>query len=224
MKGSIGVNDMRAYPDTDLGGAAGLDLPPWERRDRFGFLNGLYLTIKDVLLAPHRFFARMPSAVGLGQPLLFALVIGVAGAFVSWMWALTGSSLQVLLQDNLQSAFKGPLYSFFAFLTSPVAVTLGVFLKAALMHVMLLIMGGGKLGFEATFRVAAYAEAADILSIVPFCGSILVLGWTLVILIVGLHAIHQDEPWKAVAAVVAPLVLCLSVAGTGLALILMGLS
>lgn len=224
MKGSCGLNEKRAYPDGDLGGTGGLVLPAWERRDRFGFLNGLYLTVKDVLLAPHRFFTRMPSSVGLGQPLLFALVIGVAGAFVSWMWTLTGSSLQILLQDNLQGALKSPLYSFFVFLTSPVAVTLGVFLKAALMHLMLLILGGGKLGFEATFRVAAYAEAADVLSVLPFCGSILGLVWTLVILVVGLHGIHQDEPWKAVAAVVAPLVLCLSVVGTGLALILMGLS
>ena len=47
-------NDIGGGFDEGLGSSATEDLllPPWERRERFGFLNGLYLTIKDVLLTP----------------------------------------------------------------------------------------------------------------------------------------------------------------------------
>lgn len=209
------------------GGAAagqGGGLPPWERRDRFGFLNGLYLTVKDVLVAPHRMFAGMRADAGLGQPLLFALVIGVCGAFVAWMWTLTGSSLQFLLQDRLDGGVRAPVLSLAAFLASPIAVALTVFLKAGLIHLMLILLGGSRSAFEATFRVAAYAEASDILSLVPFCGSGLGFFWNLAILIAGLHAIHRIEPWKAVVAVAVPMALCLAAFAGSLGLILLGLA
>jgi len=146
-------------------GTEGLLLPPWERRERYGFLNGLYLTIKDVMLAPRVFFHRMPTQVGLAQPLYFALVLGIVAAFFGWMWSLAGSSLQMFVADNLEEVIKGPLYSFLAFLFSPLTVAILVFLKAGLIHLMLMLVGGNKLGFEATFRVAAYGEAAGILAL-----------------------------------------------------------
>ncbi|MBU2502535.1 hypothetical protein KJ682_14470, partial [bacterium] len=141
------------FEDGFEGTGAGLELPPWERRERFGFLNAFYLTVKDVLLAPGRFFRRMPSAVGISQPLFFAIVIGAIASFVSWMWALTGSSLQALLGDNLEEIVRGPLYSFILFLFSPVVTVVVLFIQAGLTHLVLLLVAGGKLGFEATFRV-----------------------------------------------------------------------
>ena len=205
-------------------GTEGLLLPPWERRERFGFLNGLYLTIKDVLLTPQTFFHRMPSQVGLNQPLYFALVLGVVAAFFVWMWSLAGSSLQMFVADDLEEVFQGPLYSFFAFLFSPITVAILVFLKAGLIHLVLMLVGGNRLGFEATFRVAAYGEAAAILTLVPFCGSVIGVLWGLFITIVGLYSIHETEPWKAVVAVVAPMVLCLSFISVSAILVMMGLS
>ena len=120
-------NDIGGGFDEGLGSSATEDLllPPWERRERFGFLNGLYLTIKDVLLTPGIFFRRMPSQVGLGQPLLFTIVLGVVAALFAWMWSLAGSSLQALVAEDYGKIFTGPLFSFFAFLTSPLTVTIG---------------------------------------------------------------------------------------------------
>lgn len=202
----------------------GLSLPPWEQRETYGFLNGLYLTIKGVLLSPGRFFHRMPSRLGLAQPLLFAVVLGVAAAFFSWMWTLTGSSMQVLLQDSIAEAVKAPIYSFVGFLFSPVLAAFAVFIKAALLHVMLMLVGGNRLGFEATFRVAAYGEATSILALLPFCGSVIGAVWALVVTVVGLYSIHETEPWKAAVAVLAPLVLCLAATGGALSLLLVGLN
>ncbi len=205
-------------------GTEGLQLPPWERRERYGFLNGLYLTIKDVLLTPGTFFHRMPTQVGLAQPLYFALVLGVVAAFFGWMWSLAGSSLQMFVAEDLEELVKGPLYSFLAFLFSPVTVAILVLLKAGLIHLMLMLVGGNRLGFEATFRVAAYGEAASILALLPFCGGVLGVLWSLFITIVGLYSIHETDPWRAVLAVIVPMVVCLSMISASAVLLIWGLN
>ncbi len=201
----------------------GLQLPPWERRDRFGLLNALYLTIKDVLLAPGRFFHRMPSQMGVIQPLLFAIVLGVVGTFIAWMYSLVSSSLQMALLGDFSHG-RGPIGLFFLFLSSPVWVAAGVFVQAGLTHGMLLLLGGGRLGFEATFRVSAYSEATSVILLVPLCGSWLAMIWSLVILIIGLYNIHEIEPWKAVLAVLAPMLFCFAVIGGSLALFMTGMN
>lgn len=222
----FGPDEFTENVDEGFGttGTEGLLLPPWERRERFGFLNGLYLTIKDVLLSPRTFFHRMPTQVGLAQPLYFALVLGILAAFFVWMWSLAGSSLQMFMADDLGEIFKGPLYSFLMFLFSPVTVAVLVFIKAGLIHLVLMLVGGNKLGFEATFRVAAYSEAASILALVPFCGNVIGVLWGLFITIVGLYSIHETDPWRAVVAVVAPMALCLSLISASAILLMLGLS
>lgn len=201
----------------------GLLLPPWERRDRYGFLNALYLTVKDVILAPRQFFHRMPSQIGLAQPLLFALVIGVLATFVTWMWSLAGSSLQILVDDDISEIMKGPFFAFFAFLFSPIWVPLLVLAKAILIHAMLMLTGGNRLGFEATCRVAAYGVATGILTLIPFCGQFLAPVWSIGVTIIGLYSIHDTDPWRAVLAVLLPMMTCLAVLGTGVLVLFTGL-
>jgi hypothetical protein len=208
------------FPDK---GPEGLQLCPWERREQFGFLNALYLTTREVLMAPQRFFRRMPSRVGLTQPLLYALILGVAAAFLGWLWSLAGNSLQVLMAEDLGKAFRGPLWSFFIFVGSPLLVVIAVFVRAALMHLMLMLLGGNRLGFEATFRVAAYGQAAGVLALLPFCGWLIALLWELAIEVIGLYSIHGTDPWRAMVAVLMPLLFCASTIGAALMLAVLGL-
>ena len=210
-------------PEFDHDCTEGLQLPPWERRDRFGFLNGLYLTLKDVLLVPGRFFHRMPSQVGVMQPLLFAVVLGAIGTFIAWLYSLVSSSLQLALFGDFSHA-NSALYSFLLFIFSPVLMTVGVFIQAALIHAVLLMTGGNRLGFEATFRVSAYSEATTVLLMLPICGSWVAIIWSLVILIIGLYNIHEIDPWKAVLVVVAPLLLCFMVVGGSIVAWMTGLT
>jgi hypothetical protein len=206
------------------GATEGLQLPPWERRERFGFLNALYLTCKDVLLAPGQFFHKMPSQVGLAQPLFFAILLGLVATFLQWMWALMGSSLQIFVSEDIGEVMGAPIYSFFNFLFSPVLVAVGVFFQAALTHLMLMLLGGNRLGFEATFRVAAYSEATAILLFVPFCGAFVALIWSLVVMVVGLYSIHETEPWKAVLSIILPTIICLATIGGSVVALVAGLN
>lgn len=194
----------------------GLRLPPWEQRENFGFLNATYLTVKGVMLSPAQFFHRMPSRVGLAQPLFFAVVMGVLATFFAWMWSMSGSSLQFLMEDGDRDPGRGPLGAFFFFLTSPVIVAVTVAINAAVTHLVLVLVSGNRLGFEATFRVAAYAMAAGIFSIVPFCGFVVGGIWSVAVTVIGLYSIHETEPWKAIVAVLAPTLLCLMTSGVSL--------
>jgi hypothetical protein len=211
--------DSEFEPRFDPRPPEGLILPPWEDRARFGALNGFYLTIKEVLLTPGAFFGRMPSGIGLVQPLLFAVIIGVIGAFFDWMWTLAGSSLQMFISEDMAEVMSAPFVYGVLFLLSPLTAAVTLAITAGLMHLALIVFGGNRLGFEATFRVAAYAEAAGIVSILPFCGAWLGAIYGLIVAIVGLYKIHDCEPWRAALAVLVPAALCLLTCG-GTALML----
>jgi hypothetical protein len=201
----------------------GLLLPPWERRTRFGFLNALYLTVKDVLLSPGRFFHRMPTQIGVMQPLLFAVVLGMVGTFIAWMYSLVSSSLQMALFGDFSQG-NSSFISFLLFVFSPLLVAAGIFVQTGLIHGALKLLGGNRLGFEATFRVSAYSEATTVVLLLPICGSWVAMVWSLVILIIGLYNIHETEPWKAVMAVLAPLLLCFMIIGGSVAAWMTGLN
>lgn len=198
----------------------GLGLPPWEERQRYGVLTALYLTLRDVLFSPAVFFGRMPPRAGLWQPLLFAIVVGVISAFFAWMWSLAGSSLQVLMQEDMGRLLGGPLYSGLFWLFSPLWIFMLVLLRAGIVHLGLLLLGDGKLGFEATLRAVAYSDAVWILVLVPFCGHLAAVVWGTFLAILGLQRLHQCDVWRASLAVLLPMMLCLVSCGGGLVLLL----
>lgn len=204
-------------------GRDGLILPPWEELHRYGFLNALYQTTKEAMLYPGRFFGRMPSRVGLWQPLLYAVVVGVIGAFFEWMWSLTGSSLQMFMASDVSELLERPIALGLAFVCSPILICLHVFVGSGIVHLCLLLVGGSRLGFEATFRVVAYSLATATLLIIPICGNLVFSLWGLVVVVIGLQKIHDIEAWRAVLAVLLPLLFCLfSCLGIGLMLFSLG--
>jgi hypothetical protein len=222
--GSDGTfGDPATGPGTGRG-PEGLQVCPWEERDRYGFLNALYLTTREVLAAPGPFFGRMPSRLGFLQPLLYAIVLGMLAALLGWIWSLTGSSLRTLASGGVLHDLFGPLPSFVLFVASPLTATLDVAVRAGLMHLLLMLLGGNKLGFEATFRVAAYGKAAGVVALLPFCGGIVAVLWELAIDIIGLYRIHGTDPWRALVAVLAPAVLCFSSLAAAVLLVILGLA
>ncbi|MBD3220090.1 hypothetical protein GF314_02520 [bacterium] len=197
----------------------GLQPPPWEERDRYGAINALVLTIRLVLLEPSRFFGRMPVGLGLTQPVLFAMVLALVGAVLDWMWGLATGGLSGLVAPEISS----PLLGVGALVFGPVIAVAMVFVRAGVFHLMLILLDGRRLGFEATARVVAYGRATRLLAVLPFCGGPIGLLWELVVDVIGLSRVHGCEPWKAAVAVLAPAVVALLLLASGLAAIL-GLS
>lgn len=189
---------------------------PWEDRGRIGFVPALVETTQKVLTRPSDFFASMPVTGGIGGPLLYAIVVGSLGVIVS---ALYGQIFQVLLGSTLaglesSEAFRritpfvmGGVGLVVQVIFAPVGVALGVFIVASLFHVLLLLFGGARKGFEATLRVVCYSAASAVIRIIPFCGDLFSFAYFLVLAIIGLAAAHGIGKGTASAAVLLPLVL-----------------
>lgn len=185
----------------------------WEERDRNGFFSGLFSTLKGSLFSPTVFFRTMNVNGGLGDPLLYAMIVGVVGMMVSYVW-------QILFQDaflgylppDVQAAggmnvFSGIGIAFVA-LFLPFLVIISTFLWAGIWHLLLLMVRGANNGFEATFRTAAYSYGSYIFMAIPFCGGLIAFIWNIIVAIIGLKEAHGTGGGKAAFAVLFPMILC----------------
>lgn len=190
---------------------------PWEETERIGFWRGLWDTVSGVLSNPSTFFARMPVVGGIGKPLLFALMVGSLSSIVehvfalfAWWWPMGWRHYpgMVDLPQVFPFWISRTALLPFAILSAPLMVLVGMFLWAGIMHLCLLLVGGAQRGFEATFRVVAYSEAASLFRLLPFCGGIVALPWMIVVQVIGFKHAHQISSGKAIGAVLLPLLLC----------------
>ena len=188
--------------------AAGL---PWENRAQLGFINALFATIGMVLTRPSEAFTVMKRDAGIGDPLLYTLIIGTAAGIVSFGFSIMMQSFGMLAgADGGLSAMMGMgVGSAFLIFLLPVMVVLGAFIAAGVLHVCLMILGGAKQSFETTFRVVAYGGgSANVFQLVPVCGGMIAGVTAIVLYCIGLARAHETETGRAVAAVLLPLVVC----------------
>ena len=201
---------------------------PWEQRDRLGLVSALVETTQQVLTRPTEFFRAMPVTGGLGGPLFYAVIVGYAGLLAS---AVYGAIFQAVAGprffdmphrgelDRFLPYVQGGMGLVFQIVLGPLLVAIGAFVSSAILHVLLLLFGGAPRGFEATFRVRCYAEAASVFRLIPFCGTAIFVIYILVVTIVGLSEAHGIGKGRAAAAVLVPLLLfcCCCVGGILLA-------
>lgn len=199
---------------------------PWEDRSGHGFVKGLIRTLKESMFNPTEFFKSMPVTGGLTDPLLYAMIIGMIGTAFSYLW-------QVIFQATLMSCIPldmeiVPDYRVFqamgfavAAVIMPFMIIIVLFIWSGILHLFLMMAGGAKAGFEATFRAAAYSNGPLILNVIPFCGGVIAWIWSIVLVIIGLREAQKASTGKAVFAVLAPLVLCCGLILAGM--VMMGL-
>jgi hypothetical protein len=211
--------------------AAGWGEPPrsgqeghtWEDRHRIGLLTALVETTKDVLLQPTSFFRAMPRQGGMGSPLLYAVLIGwaglVAAAFYQALFhSLVGPGALPFGDRPELTAMVGWVEGWGGFVAQVVFggvfVAISTFVAAGILHLFLLLLGGAREGFEATFRVVSFAQATSILFLVPFCGQLIGFVWAIVLYVIGLAEAHRIGYGRSAAATLLPLVLlCCCCAG-----------
>lgn len=190
------------------------DGPAWEHREEKGALSALFETVRAVLLEPSATFATMRQTGGLGTPLLFFLILGMvaylAGMFYQVAWYSLGLTGTTKEENEAIALVLGSAMGVAAMIVAgPLIVTAGAFLSAGITHLFLMIVGGAKKPFEATFRVICYAAGATaVLQLLPVCGAWIASVWILVAEIIGLSEVHGIGRGRAAAAVLLPLVLC----------------
>jgi hypothetical protein len=188
---------------------------PWEERDRLGFVGAFVETTKQVLMTPTSFFQRMPVLGGIPSPLLYGVIAGYLALVVN---ALYGAVLQAVFASTLAGLgnregaapllgmLQGGLGLVIQIVLGPINVIIGLFLMSAIYHLLLLLFGGARGGFEATFRVVCYGHAGHLLSVIPVCGFLAIV-YVLVLYVIGLSEAHGISRGKAAIVVLVPILL-----------------
>lgn len=164
-------------------------------------------TVRAVILNPIGFFRGMNRRGGLVNPLLFAVICAVIAGF------LTGLVTAIVnLATGAQGA-GGAVGSFFSIVVVlPIGTALGLFIGAGIYHLLVMLLIRPNSGFEATFRVLAYASALLLLSWlspVPILGpliSLLVGLYSIFLYVVGVREAHGTNTVRAVLVVIIPTV------------------
>ncbi|RLA95855.1 MAG: hypothetical protein DRG69_02535 [Deltaproteobacteria bacterium] len=180
--------------------ARGESPPPWEEMGDRGTVSAFLETAKGVLFSPTRFFRGMPADKGLGSPLLFGVVAGTIGGLFPLLWSYLFSARSMGV-DLFSSTFL-ILYG----VLLPVFIALGIFVNSGLLHLCLMLVGGERRGFEATFRVVSYSQAAQLWDLIPLVGPFVSAVYLLVLSIVGLRESHRIGTGRAALAVFLPVV------------------
>ena len=183
---------------------------PWEEMASLGFSTAFFRTMKQVLFSPTAFFRNMPVSKGMGSPLLYGVIISFFGTTIGLLaqYALSGfmgSSSQVEGMQGVnffQTAFL-LIYAFFL----PILIAVGLFIGSAIFHICLLIVGAGKRGFEATFRVLSYASSSQAFALVPFLGGFIIVIYNLVLWTIGFRESHHTTTGRAFIAVLLPVII-----------------
>lgn len=194
---------------------------PWERRLQLGLWGGIKQTLKSVIFSPKRMFSTMPVRAGWREPLAFGLLVGSISSMVGFFWdfLIATSGLLNPLAGLSISLSLPVIFLSFIFL-SPLLVTVNLFISSSIIHLLLLLVGGAKNRFEATFRVVAYSQATRVWSILPFIGSPIGWAWKTIVQIIGLKEAHEISYLRIVVAFSIPLALLLLVAGGAVFLIM----
>jgi len=183
---------------------------PWENRASTNFLNALFDTIVMVLTKPQEAFRVMRREGGLGDPVLYMLIMGTVGAVVSTVYSMVMQGIGIGAGDHALGALVGAgVGSVFMLFLAPVFVLVGLFIASGITHVCLMIVGGANQSFETTLRVFSYGSgSANVFQLVPFCGGMIAGVYGLVVNCIGLATAHETDTWRAVVAILLPLVFC----------------
>ena len=185
---------------------------PWEDRGQ-AIAPRFFATASGVLLHPGDSFSVMKVRGGLGMPLVFGIIGSMAGLLATFLYQLGGGLLQQSGYMEIPQKLGQFNASLPALIIAGVLVVLflplWIFLGAGVDHLMLLILGGGRRGFEGTFRVYSYSlGSTNLLSLIPVCGGLVAFFWQIVARVIGYSRVHGISTFRAVIAVLLPSVLC----------------
>ncbi|MDH3815087.1 MAG: YIP1 family protein [Acidobacteriota bacterium] len=185
---------------------------PWEDPARTSTFERFVETVKLLATRPGEAFAGMPTAGGIGSPLLYAIVVGWIGIAIAVVWNMLFQGMWIpFMGGGEEAAIMAGFTAAWAvglIILAPIFVIIGVFIGAAILHLMLMIVGGAYNGFEATVRVVCYAQTAQLAGIIPFCGGLISMVWAIILYVIGLATAHRTTQGKAALAVLLPVVLC----------------
>jgi hypothetical protein len=190
--------------------------PAWERSSGFSWSAAIE-TVKQVFSEPTATFQKLPPLGGFKHPLFFYIVLGWVGGSAAVCYQLIGTLInpEMFLGEAAKDAPPAILVAaacgVVVFL--PLFLIAGAFISAGIYHALLLLVGGGNKGFEATFRALAYVGGATaLLQLVPLCGGYIYPLANLVYAVIALKEVHRTDLWRVVLAALLLFMICCGVA------------
>jgi hypothetical protein len=185
---------------------------PWEDMANLGFFTAFFRTIKEVLFSPIGFFRAMPVDKNIHYALLYGIIMGFFVALSGLLWqfafsGLAGGGEGMQGMEALFTPFFLIIYAFFL----PFVIVFSLFMYTGMLHTMLIVVGGNLRGLDATFRVVAYTQSAQVFTLIPVLGVFIYLVYTPILLAIGFKESHQISTGKAVFAVLLPAIIVLVV-------------
>ena len=183
---------------------------PWEDMASLGFFTAFFRTMKEVLFSPTAFFRGMPVNKGMGSPLLYGVIISFLGTTVGLLeqYAISGFIGTFSQVEGMQGVnfFQTVFLLMYAFIL-PLMIAIGLFIGSGIFHICLMIVGAGKRGFEATFRVVSYTSSSQAFALVPFLGGFIIVIYNLVLWTIGFRESHRTTTGRAFIAVLLPMII-----------------
>ena len=155
-------------------------------------IEGFPALWQRVVTAPHGFFADMPQAGGLGKPTIFLALCAAINAAGRLLFA---------------AGVRGLIASF-------VGQMVAAFVLAALLVLVAQNLFEGRGGYEATFRVVAYAWAPLVVGWLPLVGS-LALVYAAYLMLRGLERVQAQDTTRAALTLVISLAILWILARAG---------
>ena len=150
-------------------------------------------TVQRVVLQPVDFFRGVPRRGDFINPLIFAIICYEVYTILSGLFALAGIAGR--------QGFGAFIISL---ILAPIGAAIGLFIGAGILHLLvMLIVGSGNSGYEATFRVVAYAAVTSLVSWIPFIGWIASL-YGIYLAIIGIREVHATTTGRAALVVLIP--------------------
>jgi hypothetical protein len=187
-------------------------LSPWENRAEIGLRQGILLTAKQVVFSPRVFFRTAMTEGGLREPLAFGILFSSIGlmAELFWHFAAGEGSLSSIPLDFMGDYGIGLVF-WAATVLCPLAAALLICVASLVLHLLLTVVGGGKKGFEATFRAVCYSQATQFWALIPYVGGVVATLWLGVVQLIGIREIHGVSYTRVIIAFLIPVVLVVAV-------------
>jgi hypothetical protein len=175
---------------------------PWESGE--GFIAAFLRTTQEVLFSPTKFFKKVAAGKGYGSPFIFAMIAGIIGFGVAllWQWLIFSE----MVPSHIRSITTYSFFLIFAIILIPFVIAFSIVVGSGVTHLCVMIVGGNRKGFEATFRTLSYSHSAMLFYIVPVIGSIAGPIYFFILAILGVREGHAISTGKAVLAVLLPLI------------------
>ncbi|MCK4980195.1 MAG: YIP1 family protein [Candidatus Delongbacteria bacterium] len=181
---------------------------PFEETEKYGFLNGLFLSVVMLIRSPKVFFSKMHINKGLKLPFIFVLIMLAINTFATGFYINTGmitspaEQLKVAMQENpdfidpdnelmaqkvedptILDLFKNLLLNFILF-----------YILVWVWHFSLSMLGVSVNGYEATFRILAYSMVISLVAVIPLSNpyfNMLVYLWWVYLIYIGITEAHE---------------------------------